>query len=396
MDVYFIKHGDLLSVRTEKQDQFRHHNIETVPFDVLRVLSGGVNASDRISDLQQQFPGTSRSDCKSWIDNCLCELAGVESSPVDQLVCLDQGERIAPLHIISEITNACNMHCAYCYGGFGSYNEEVLEKQSWLEIINKVDLCSGHPVQLLNITGGEPSCHPEVDALITSTSGRFGLSYFTNLLHLGHSTLSALGRHVSLVRVNVSFDSHKEEIDEKLRGKGHSQRIQNLLRLNSRELPVTINIGVSSVNVDTVEGSIDWFLNRIPHAVIRVGRINNQGRASSLGKGVILDQQRYMDLMESIMERHDKNNGHLVIEDSEPQPSTYRCNAGFGNIVINSKGQMKPCQRPDDFFSSLNSSVYFLPNLLQIEKNELLENPLFDMARREIAFEQLVCGCVFD
>jgi MoaA/NifB/PqqE/SkfB family radical SAM enzyme len=394
MNIYFIKHGDLLSVRAEHQDQFCHHNIESVPFDVLRALGKDFNNDDNISAMKVLFPTTSRIDCRTWLEKCFKELVSLEVPYDSRVHFFDLGERIHPIHVIAEITSKCNMHCAYCYGRFGDSLTAPVDKTSWVSLFEKVEIKTGLPVQLLNITGGEPSIYPDVDALISATSGRFGLSYFTNLLHLEQSTLNALIHHQSLVRVNVSFDSHAQEIDQRLRGQGHKRRMENLIRLCHAGLSITINIGVSSVNADTLGDSIDWFVSEVPGAVLRLGRIDNQGRAVSLEEGIVLDRPRYRDLMTSIKSQYDES-VNLIVEEYGQQPSMYRCNAGFGSIVINSKGELKPCQRPDEFFTSLSSSKHFLCDLLNTTKDELLDSQLFTMASKQVPVETLVSGCVF-
>ena len=66
------------------------------------------------------------------------------------------------------LTSKCNMRCKHCYGSYGNnIPEKELTGDEWIKVIE--DLAK-NGVFFVNISGGEPTTHPDfikiIDALI--------------------------------------------------------------------------------------------------------------------------------------------------------------------------------------------------------------------------------------
>src|SRR5699024_8778803 len=66
------------------------------------------------------------------------------------------------------LTSKCNMRCKHCYGNYGSnIPDNELSGDEWVKVIEDL---SKNEVFFINISGGEPTMHPDfikiIDALV--------------------------------------------------------------------------------------------------------------------------------------------------------------------------------------------------------------------------------------
>jgi len=165
---------------------------------------------------------------------------------------------------VFSITNACNLRCPICF----TYNRpDRVYHMSLEEMQARVDWIAqaAGQVDLVNITGGEPTLHPQLLELLRCCQrpeiGRITMN--SNGLRLAEDEdlckrLAELGVYVIL-----SFNTFDEDISRKLHGEdlvGRKMKaIENLTRAGVRI--TLLNVMIRDVNEDAIEGIFDLMLS---------------------------------------------------------------------------------------------------------------------------------------
>ena len=163
------------------------------------------------------------------------------------------------LPVIS-ITNACNLRCPICF----TYNRtDRIYDMSVEEMARTVDWIveSSGEVDLINITGGEPTLHPNITDILTVCKrpeiGRVTMN--SNGLRLAEDfhlceQLADLGVYVVL-----SFNTFNSDISKQLHGRDvvdlKLAAIDNLTRAGVRM--TLLNVMVNDINEDDISGILD-------------------------------------------------------------------------------------------------------------------------------------------
>jgi hypothetical protein len=167
----------------------------------------------------------------------------------------------SPCHLpVVSVTNACNMRCPICF----TYNRpDRLYHMPVAEMRRTVDwvIESSGPVDVINVTGGEPALHPEIlDILKCCQRPEIGrVTMNSNGLRLAEDTalceeLASLGVYVvlsfSTFDPGVSVQMHgRDVVAAKLRA------VENLTRAGVRMTFLTVML--RGVNEDAIGGILD-------------------------------------------------------------------------------------------------------------------------------------------
>ncbi|NIP28479.1 MAG: radical SAM protein [Phycisphaerae bacterium] len=163
------------------------------------------------------------------------------------------------LPVIS-ITNACNLGCPICF----TYNRaDSIYNMSVREMIKTIDWIveSSGKVDLINITGGEPTLHPEIIDILTVCKrpeiGRVTMNSNGIILSENYGLcekLAELGIYVIL-----SFNTFESDVSRKLHGRDVTElKLRAISNLSRAGVKITLlNVMVNETNEDSIAGILD-------------------------------------------------------------------------------------------------------------------------------------------
>lgn len=163
----------------------------------------------------------------------------------------------APLIAGIQITGRCNLRCKYCYAHPASATDiSLCEVKTILEQFKKMGV-----FQIL-IEGGEPFLHPDFFQILESSLHYYPSSgILTNGTQINKGEIYRISRllenypHLS---IQVSLDSHLEDINDRTRGM--TNRVTETIRLLAEaKVDVTVAITIHRQNIDYAESVIDYF-----------------------------------------------------------------------------------------------------------------------------------------
>ena len=166
-----------------------------------------------------------------------------------------------------EITHRCNLDCPHCLvssgRGRGGAGGEDLSVQQVRQIMDRLLLYEGQ-LNMLNISGGEPTVHPDFLRIVQEVKRpEVGVvSVSTNGLALAADEDLIRALRDSGTVISLQFDGLQPETYEALRGRGDlaalkRRLVDRILELGAR-LSLTVNLA-RGINEHELEGILDLF-----------------------------------------------------------------------------------------------------------------------------------------
>lgn len=173
------------------------------------------------------------------------------------------GRRIEYLRL--SVTDRCDLRCAYCIPeGFKDFEEP----EHWLnfdEVERLLGLFASLGLKRVRLTGGEPLLRRNIVGLVDRIAGLPGIediSVSTNATQLAHMARDLKRAGVS--RLNVSLDSLRPEVVEKINGRPVLDKI--LAGLESAHdagfAPIKVNMVVMRDNADEIDDIVAYCMQR--------------------------------------------------------------------------------------------------------------------------------------
>lgn len=336
----------------EKQ-RFDVFNFESLIF--FNEMNGATSTQQIVRNVAANYPGTSFELIESdlvKLEECL-EARGylaIDANPGSNSEIFEHAHQINDVKIVQadiEITKNCNLRCKYCFNEAGNGSPE-LPLNSWIELL---DSLHGKGLRVIKVSGGEPFLYPDILDFLEYAQDRFIVSVNTS----GYFIDEVVARRLStmhLQAVQVSLDSTTAKVHDLFRGKGTWEKAIRAIELLSREnVPIRISTTVTTQNYDEL-GKIRYLANTYG-AELSLEVLKKVGKASDM------DATYFVANPESVRLYSDKAATHRILDELE-----MTCQAQLGVIGISYRGNIKPCNLTEEFFSELNAGV-----VVRFEKN---------------------------
>jgi uncharacterized radical SAM superfamily Fe-S cluster-containing enzyme len=167
-----------------------------------------------------------------------------------------------------EITDHCNLRCPICYAESGPHRPGFRDLATIERMLDAVVANEGEP-DVVQISGGEPTLHPEFFAVLDAAKRRpiKHLMVNTNGLRLAKEPdfAARLAAYQPGFEVYLQFDSLRDEVHQDLRGARLADiRLRALEHLNTHDISTTLVVTVKKGLNDHELGEIIEFALRQP------------------------------------------------------------------------------------------------------------------------------------
>lgn len=254
------------------------------------------------------------------------------------------------------LTSKCNMRCKHCYGNYGNnVPKKELTGDEWIRVIEDL---SKNEVFFVNISGGEPTVHPDFIRIINSlvekeiyfmitTNGVFNQKILETILYAKDYIL---GIQISLdgadwkthgfLRRNVNGKPEKILFDK---------AINSIKAFIDNGIRVSIATCIHSRNIDKIDELKDLILLLKP-ANWSLSTISISGRARDYDDIFVPETELSNEYWFSLKKECSQNNISVnfvdmpnLIKESDSSMIYYECPAAKWFCEINSDGIMTPC-----------------------------------------------------
>lgn len=163
------------------------------------------------------------------------------------------------------VTRLCNNKCFFCYSGRERKKDEVIPTGEILEFIRLLRRDSSAGSQMLIITGGEPTIHPDLPEIIRKAKeyGYGHVRIISNGRMLANEDLVTGLKEAGLDDIVLSLHSHVRDDFEKISGVGgsYAQALRGLLNVRKHGIRFSVNIVVNRVNYEKIDETVRFFIS---------------------------------------------------------------------------------------------------------------------------------------
>ncbi len=297
-------------------------------------------------------------------------------------------EKYHPLHLAIELTDACNLHCKHCYRVAGEGKDTFFPTDELIRILGDMRKKGVHSLEL---SGGEPTTHPDFATILKFALQNFGaVSVLTNGTMLSDRLFQILKDHTDKVMVQVSLDGCCADEHDELRGSpgAFEKSVSNIRRLTELGIKVRVAMVIYPKNVHSVEKTYElamslgakWFACS---PVLEVGRATPD---------ILLTIDQLNDVLERIdlLVRQDADT--IITADELKRLSGElgnNCGAGSRALALGPDGQIRPC-------FVVNKKVPAFSNVLKQSTDNVLESaPLLFLHSLQPPGPELCGDCEF-
>jgi uncharacterized radical SAM superfamily Fe-S cluster-containing enzyme len=183
-----------------------------------------------------------------------------------------------------EVTDHCNLRCPICYAGSGP---ERANYRTLAEIARMLDVIVGNEGEpdVVQLSGGEPTLHPEFFAILQAARAR-GVRHLmvnTNGVRLAQDRdfCVRLAEYRRAFEIYLQFDSRRPEVLRQLRGADLTRvREQALRHLNEFDISTTLVVTLKKgANDDEIGDIIGYALTQPCVRGVTLQPIQDAGRA---------------------------------------------------------------------------------------------------------------------
>lgn len=216
-----------------------------------------------------------------------------------------------PRHVDIDITNRCNLRCAYCYHFSSEGDVEAdLPAEEWLRFFDELGRCA---VMDVTLAGGEPFMRPDLLELIDGIiRNRMRFSILSNGTLITDEIAERLAGTGRCDYVQVSIDGSCAEVHDSFRGKGSFEKAVSGIRvLQAHGVPVAVRVTIHHKNVHDLENIARFLLEDLGLPSFSTNAASYLGLCRDLSDDVSLTVEDRMIAMENLLRLDEKYDGRI-------------------------------------------------------------------------------------
>lgn len=295
-----------------------------------------------------------------------------EGCPQDCGWCPDHKQHICTGLI--EITDKCNLECPVCY--FGTSGKNDISINEFKSRLNTLLRTEGGKLDVLQISGGEPTLHPEfsqiliraleekIERVVINTNG---LSILTS-----DFVFDIIEKNKDRTEIYLQFDGFNSDANTFLRGKNLLQKKKEVIhKLDNAGIKMCLAVTLIPENLSEIKAIMDLAIATENITGITFQRFTKTGQGFNLSQNSLTQE----DILQEI-----DNTDYLKYKDIVPLPCSHENCTSISFLFVE------------------NGKAYSLAKYIDFTKHQdVLKNRLsFNTESLEYLKEQLDCsskGC---
>ncbi len=269
----------------------------------------------------------------------------------------------APVNVTWEITRRCNLSCIHCLSNSGQDKGEELTYEECLYVIDQL---ASNQVFQVNFGGGEPFLREDFLSILNACHRHDLVTCIsTNGTYLNDDSLDFLKQR-EMVYLQVSMDGGSPKTNDLIRGMGsYRQIVKTLDRLNSKEIPFSINTVLTRLNFPEISNLYSFAKDH--GAKLRISRFRPAGRGKEAWESLRLGREELKDFSQWLSDHKDVATGDsfFSLEDEKRKGLGLNlCGAAKFTCCLDPEGHVYPC-------AFLQDSLFYGGNILNQTLNEI-------------------------
>jgi MoaA/NifB/PqqE/SkfB family radical SAM enzyme len=263
---------------------------------------------------------------------------------------------LAPHDCYIILTAKCNQRCLHCYGNYGiDIPEDELTGREWDKVFE--DLVNNE-VFYINISGGEPTAHPDFVEILSSLKKRkLHFIMTTNGIFNEEKLKAFIDARDYLIGLKISLDGSdyrsngyiRRDVNKEVNKKQYDLVLKNISLLKEKNIPITISTCIHKGNIGKIEELLElilkiepvsWFISTISTSGRSLDNLDVFASESEISKSKwqkIREICNNKDIFVNFIDMPTVNSEH------EESSFYFQCPAARSFCEINSDGLVTPC-----------------------------------------------------
>ena len=262
------------------------------------------------------------------------------------------------------ITSACNLDCPICYVHNKNDDAYHMSREDFAAVLRHLRDDHGGELDIVNITGGEPTLHPALFDFIAAAraEGIHRVTVCSNGLRLAKDEAFVKRLAEADARIALSFDSFEPDADYLLQG-AHlvATKLRCMDLLEEHGVAVTlIPVMTRGVNDHEVGALIRYGLTKTNVRHLEIHTITYTGQG-----GRTFDRGGRISMLEVLEQIEATTDGLLTVDDFVPSPCAHPLCYQIAYLLVDPDGGPAiPFTRfmsRDDLYAALSDRLYMEP-----------------------------------
>lgn len=263
------------------------------------------------------------------------------------------------------ITSACDLDCPICYVHNKNEGAFHMSTAEFGQVLEHLVAGSGGDLDLINLTGGEPTLHPQIFELVRMChdAGIHRVSLCSHGLGLAKNEALVARLAAAGARIALSFDTFDDAVDQKMNGvRSVAQKLRCLELLDRHGVNTTlIPVMTRGYNDREIGRIIRLGLETSCVRHLEVHTITFTGQS-----GTSFDKSGRISLYEVLERIAETSDGLLVPDDFVSSPTTHPLCYQIAYLLIDPEGGPPvPFTRflgPGELYACLAEHLYLEPS----------------------------------
>lgn len=250
-----------------------------------------------------------------------------------------------PQHISFELVEHCNLKCYYCYKSADPIKKPYL---SGKEIIRILENLSVKGLRSIELTGGEPTIHPDFYDILEFCAQKFvRVAILTNGTNLNNRITELMGKHKDTVVVQTDLDGSTPELHNKIRGaaRAFERVVQGIKSLAAQEVSVRAAMNVTKENLYDIENTL-ILAKSLGASWFTFAPVLDYGRGKDIDTTYTIEELKYLETLKHVLKnKHGSFFNFMTVEQSRNVlgNKSQNCGAGYRAVVVGPTGKVRPC-----------------------------------------------------
>ncbi len=254
------------------------------------------------------------------------------------------------------LTSKCNMRCRHCYGDYGNQvPTRELTGNEWIKIIEDL---SKNGIFFVNISGGEPTVHPDFIKIINSlVNNEIYFMLTTNGVFNDNVLNAIINAKEYILGVQISLDgadweTHgylRRDINGKMKKSIFDKTIYTIEQLIKNKIRVSLATCLHKENIEKIDDLKRLVINLSPNNW-SISTISISGRAKDNLSLYVSERKHSIEYWDKLKKECLDNNITVefidmpsLVKDKSSSKIYYECPASKWFCEINSDGITTPC-----------------------------------------------------
>lgn len=308
---------------------------------ILALCDGTNTKEDIISILSNEYndsPEVIREYVTAFLEPFLeNKLVDVTNEPSKSDIIKGNENIYFPDMLIWEITNYCPLSCKHCY--LPNKNTAMASRED----INKVlDLIDKSGITQVQVTGGEPMAHPDIEYIVNSLVDRgIIISFTTSGILVNDDAFKYINRikEVRGSHVKVSLDGSKDTHNKiRMNKLAYDNAIKFIKKSVENGIEVKLGATIMGQSKEEIEELVVTAKN-LKVSMIELGNLISQGEAVKNNLSSKIEE--IQEFRECLNEKYKDNKFSIKITPDELPAKN--CGAGYQIVAIKPNMDVVPC-----------------------------------------------------